>query len=138
MTERRALLIDDNDDHRNWLAAALCERSWEVIATRSGKIALDVAVSQHPHVIISELVLPDVHGLQLARAFRMALEHDVTIIAVTRVPDLEPQAIAATYDHVLGKPVDLVQLFARVIAPSSRSLFIDPVIAASARRGNVH
>lgn len=133
-SNRRALLLDEADDHRTWLASALCERGWEVIATHSGKLALDIATAQRPELIVSELVLPDVHGVQLARAFRTALDYELTIIAATRVPDLEPQAIAATWDHVIGKPVDLIELFARIIAPSSRSLFIDPVIAASGRR----
>jgi DNA-binding response OmpR family regulator len=122
MTGRRALLIDDNDDHREWLAGALRDRNWDVVALRGGKPALAIAPQQRPDVIICELVLPDVQGLQLARAFRTALDHDVTIIAATRVPELAPQALAATYDHVLGKPVDLVELFARVFAPSPRAL----------------
>lgn len=133
---RRALLLDEPDDHRTWLASTLSERGWEVIATHSGKLALDIATSQRPDVIISELILPDVAGLHLARAFRTALDYEVTIIAATRELDLEPQAIAATYDHVIAKPVDLIELFARIIAPSSRSLIIDPVIAASARRAS--
>lgn len=132
--ERRALLIDDNDDHRTYLATRLRDRNWEVIATRSGKMALDIASQQRPDVIVSELVLPDVNGLQLARAFRTALDHEVTIIAVTRVPELAPQALAATYDHVLGKPVDLIELFARIIAPSPRTLFIDPTKGSTVRR----
>jgi two-component system cell cycle response regulator len=126
MTGRRALLIDDNDDHREWLAGALRDRSWDVVALRGGKAALGIAPQQRPDVIICELILPDVQGLQLARAFRTALDHDVTIIAATRVPDLAPQALAATYDHVLGKPVDLVELFARVFAPSPRALINRP------------
>lgn len=133
-TNRRALLLDEADDHRTWLASALCERGWEVIATHSGKLALDIATSQRPDVIISELALPDVDGIHVARAFRTVLDYEVTIIAATLDLDLEPQAIAATWDHVIAKPVDLIELFARIIAPSSRSLVIDPVIAASARR----
>jgi DNA-binding response OmpR family regulator len=134
MTGRRALLIDDNDEHREWLAAALRDRSWDVVATRSGKIALEWAMEQRPAVIISELVLPDVQGVQLARAFRTALDHDVTIIAATRVPELGPQALAATYDHVLAKPVDLVELLARVMAPSPRAMLATTLLDASARR----
>jgi two-component system OmpR family response regulator len=130
---RRALLVDDNDDHREWLATALRDRSWDIIATRSGKHALDVAPAQRPHVIVCELVLPDVLGLQLARAFRTALDHDVTIIAATRVPGLEAQALAATYDHVLGKPIDLMELFARVIGPSPRAMLGDSRRAALRR-----
>jgi DNA-binding response OmpR family regulator len=132
--QRRALLIDDNDDHRTYLASSLRDRNWEVIATRSGKMGLEIAAQQRPDVIVSELVLADVHGLNLARALRTALDHDVKIIAVTRVPELAPQALAATYDHVLGKPVDLIELFARILAPSPRTLFIDPVMGSSVRR----
>lgn len=130
---RRALLVDDNDDHREWLACALRDRGWDVIAMRAGKLALDVAPKQRPDLIVCELVLPDVQGLQLARAFRTALEHDVTIIAATRVPELASQALAATYDHVLGKPVVLVELFARVMAPSPRTMLIDPLGRRAAR-----
>lgn len=135
MPQRRALLVDDNDDHRTWLAEHLRDRGWELIAVHGGKLALEVAEQQQPDLIITELVLPDVHGLQLARAFRTALVDDATIIAVTRVPELAPQALAATYDHVLAKPVDLVELHARILArPARRTLWIDPKLAASGGR----
>jgi DNA-binding response OmpR family regulator len=134
MTGRRALLVDDDDEHRDWLATALRDRSWDVIATRSGKIALEWAAARCPDVIISELVLPDVQGVQLARAFRTALDRDVRIIAATRCPELAPEALAATYDHVLAKPADLVELFARVIAPLPRTLLAAMPLGTAARR----
>jgi DNA-binding response OmpR family regulator len=134
VTERRALVVDDNDECRNWLAASLRDRGWDVIATPSGRLAIEIAEQQQPVIVLTELVLPDVHGMQLGRALRTVVEDDLRVIAVTRLPaEIRLQACAAGYDHALAKPVDLLELFGAIIAPSPRTLLVDPVIAASSR-----
>jgi DNA-binding response OmpR family regulator len=135
MMEHRALVIDDNDDHRNWLAGALRDRGWNVIATRSGRLAIQVAEQQQPDLVLTELILPDVHGFQIARALRTIVDNDLRVIAITRLPEeIRQQASMSGYDQVLAKPVNLIELFASILAPSPRTLLIDPVLAASSRR----
>jgi CheY-like chemotaxis protein len=127
-------VIDDKDDHRNRLAGSLRDRGWEVIATRSGRLAIEVAEQQQPDIVLTELILPDVHGLQLARALRTVVDNDVRVIAVTRLPaEIRRQACTSGYDHVLAKPVDLIELFGAIIAPPPQ-LAIDPVIVATTQR----
>ncbi len=134
MIERRALIIDDNDIDRTWLASALRDRSWEVIATRSGRLAIEVAQQQQPDVVISELTLPDVNGLQLARALRTVVENDLRVIGLTRLPrHIRQQATACGYDHALPKPVDILDLFSAMFA-APRTLFIDPKMYARVAR----
>jgi two-component system, OmpR family, response regulator len=134
MMGRRALVVDDDDDHRNWLAASLRDRGWDVIATPSGRLAIEIAERQQPTIVLTELILPDVHGVQLGRALRTVVDNDVRVIAVTRSPhEIRLQACAAGYDHVLAKPIELIELFSAIIAPVPRTLLVDPLIAASSR-----
>ena len=134
MAEHRALVIDDNDDHRTWLAGAMRDRGWNVIATRSGRLAIEVAEQQQPELVLTELILPDVHGFQIARALRTIVDNDLRVIAVTRLPEeIRQQASMSGYDHVLAKPVNLIELFGAILAPSP-TLLIDPVLAATSRR----
>lgn len=108
---RRLLLIDDNDDQRSMLANALRSRGWSVETARTGKDGLDAAVKAQPLVVITELILPDIRGFNFARSLRSMVEHDLVVIALTRVsPELHGRALTSGFDHVASKPIDADQL----------------------------
>jgi DNA-binding response OmpR family regulator len=114
-TPGRVLLIDDNDDQRGALATALRQRGWHVDTARTGRVGLDLAARNAPDVVLTELILPDTRGYQFARALRGAIEGDVRVIALTRLPpQLHAYALAAGFDHVEPKPVDLDTLIERM------------------------
>ncbi len=119
MSGRRVLVVDDNDDHRNWLAIQLTTRGWNVSMARTARAALDLATSLLPNVIVSELVLPDARGMHLPRAVRGVVEHHVKMIALTGVPlemHIHDSARQAGFDHVHPKPVDVDELHGHMSA----------------------
>jgi DNA-binding response OmpR family regulator len=115
MAARRVLLIDDNDEHRRMLGSSLRARGWSVELARTGREGLDVAARVQPDVVVTELILPDVRGFQFGRSLRSMIEHDIVVIAVTRIgEELHGRALEAGFDHVLRKPLDLEELQRRM------------------------
>jgi DNA-binding response OmpR family regulator len=121
MTSARVLLIDDNKDHRAALALALLARGWYVETAGTARAGLDLASKAPPDVVLTELILPDTRGYQFARALRSVIEHDVIVIALTRLPKvLHEQALAAGFDYVEGKPVHIDTLVEKM-RPSAKA-----------------
>ena len=105
----RLLVVEDNDDWRRMTSAYFAEHGWHVKATRTFGSALSICESHRPHVIISELMLPDVRGYRFVDTFRRAVSgQTVKVIAVTRMPELLfERAKQIGFDEVLAKPIDL-------------------------------
>ncbi len=103
------LIVEDNDDLRRATSAYFAEHGWHVRATRTLGSAITICDSHRPHVIISELMLPDVRGYRFVDTFRRAMSgQPVKVIAVTRMPELLfERAKQIGFDEVLAKPVDL-------------------------------
>jgi DNA-binding response OmpR family regulator len=114
----RLLIVEDNDDLRRALAAYFTEAGWHVKATRALGSALAIANQHLPHVIITELALPDARGYRFVDTYRRAVpSHNVKVIAVTRMPEmLFARAREIGFDDVLAKPVDFDQLLTRIKA----------------------
>jgi CheY-like chemotaxis protein len=105
----RLLIVEDNDDWRRTTTSYFAEHGWHVRATRTLGAALALCDTHRPHVIISELMLPDVRGYRFVDTFRRAVVgQPVKVIAVTRMSDvLFERAKQIGFDEVLAKPVDL-------------------------------
>jgi len=110
------LLIDDNDDQRSQLANALRERGWDVETARNGRLGLDAAARTQPSIVLTELILPDTRGFQFVTSLRNAVNHQLAVIALTRVPALlHERARKAGFDLVHPKPVDVSVLHERML-----------------------
>jgi len=108
---RRVLIVDDNDETRRELVHHFTESGWQVESARTFRAALAIAGWLLPDVIVSELQLPDVRGYRFAADYRRAVPHDVTIFAVTRIPQLIfDSARKAGFDDVFGKPIAFDEL----------------------------
>ena len=122
---RRVLLIDDNDEHRRTLANALRARGWGVDAARNGREGLDIAARVQPDVVVTELILPDVRGFQFGRSLRSMVDHDLVVVALTRLgPELHGRALTAGFNHVQTKPLDVDELhdcMQRLLTPVPRA-----------------
>jgi len=110
----RILIVDDEPPIVDMLAYNLQRANYEVIIARDGQEALDIAMQEQPDLIILDLMLPRLDGLEVCRALRK--ERDVPIIMLTardgevdRVVGLELGA-----DDYVVKPFSVRELMARV------------------------
>jgi DNA-binding response OmpR family regulator len=109
----KLLLVEDSQDVLLLLQIELTARGFEVLAAERAETALALAVREKPAVVVSDLGLPGMDGLELARALRThpALR-DTRAIAVSGFGTARDtaEARAAGYDAVLIKPVETSQL----------------------------
>jgi DNA-binding response OmpR family regulator len=138
----RILIVDDEPPIVDMLAYNLKRANYEVLIARDGQEALDKARREQPDLVILDLMLPRLDGLEVCRALRR--ERDVPIIMLTardsevdRVVGLELGA-----DDYVVKPFSVRELVARVKnvlrrTPSMAPLAAQPVIFAGSLRVDV-
>lgn len=104
----RILVVEDNDDARRMLSAALAHEGHDVREAVDGNSALAAAAQMRPHVALIDIGLPDVDGYEVARRLRAAdSEQHAALIALTGYGQAEDQrrALEAGFDAHLTKPV---------------------------------
>jgi CheY-like chemotaxis protein len=124
------LLIEDNPATRRMYRLALETAGYEVIEARDGGAALDALQRRRPALIIQDLILPDMDGLELARRIREELgAAPVPILCVSGFLSRldEARAVKGGFAQVLVKPVDPFHLLDAVkIHLTSPTAFVEP------------
>lgn len=118
LAARRILVVDDNRDAANSLGRLLGVLGADVRIAHDGPAALKVLATFHPEVMLLDLGMPGMDGLEVARQIRRQPEHRaVTLIALTGWGQAEDRRRTqlAGFDHHLTKPVD-IQLLLSLLA----------------------
>jgi signal transduction histidine kinase/CheY-like chemotaxis protein len=119
LAERSILLIEDNDDTREVLRYMLEVEGARVATAASGREGLTAAGRVRPEVVLCDIGLPDIDGLEVARLLRQ--QHDLVgtrLIALTgygRAEDAQ-RAVEAGFETHLTKPINLEQLLTLLAA----------------------
>ncbi|WP_234553542.1 HD-GYP domain-containing protein [Thermus caliditerrae] len=111
----RVLVVDDDPVQRLLLMRALAPLEVEVQEARNGQEALDLLRDGLPHVVLTDLHMPLVDGLELTRRIK-ALDPLLPVILLTADGEREVRlrGIEAGADDFLNRPVDLSELRLRV------------------------
>jgi signal transduction histidine kinase len=110
---RKVLVVDDVTENRTLLAEALTRLGFEVHQAACGYDALSQAPSLVPDLVLMDIVMPDISGLEVIRRMRtLPACSTVPIIAVSASASAEVQAstLAAGANAFLPKPVSLKDL----------------------------
>ncbi|HWN08804.1 MAG TPA: CHASE domain-containing protein [Pyrinomonadaceae bacterium] len=122
------LIVDDDDDTLELLKAALTQRGANVTAVSSADECLEAIKAFRPHVLISDIAMPDQDGYELIRkVIGLNLQPRIPSIAITAYAQEEDRerALAAGYNHYLAKPVELAE-FISTVAEAARNGFASP------------
>src|SRR5581483_1944307 len=108
-----ALVVDDDEAFRNRLSRALTDRKWETAIAGKAEDALAFARERSPDLVLVDLKMPGIGGLELIPQLR-AMDSSMAIIVLTGYGSI-PTAISAMKrgaDQYLSKPADADQILA--------------------------
>ena len=136
------LVVDDERPIRRYLRAALASQGYQVTEAVNGKEALNAAVSAQPDIIILDLGLPDLDGVEVTRQLREWSKTPIIILTVRENEGDKIAALDAGADDYLTKPFATGELLARlrvalrhIAEPASESVFqVDSLRIDFARR----
>ena len=113
---KKILVVDDEKKIVEIIQAYLERDGYQVISAFDGKAALNLAHSQHPDLIILDLMLPEMSGWDVCRMIRK--ESDVPIIMLTARDEVTDKIIGLEMgaDDYVTKPFDTKELVSRVRA----------------------
>jgi two-component system, cell cycle response regulator DivK len=117
MQQRRVLIVEDNHDNRAIFAAILHHYGYEVIEAADGEDGVRMAHEAHPDVILMDISLPRMDGLQATALLKGADDtSDIPIIAVTAhaMREDEQRVRDAGCDAYLAKPVEPLRILREV------------------------
>ena len=119
----RLLIADDNQDTANTLAGLLTHAGFEVQVAFDGRAALETAMSFRPDVLILDIRMPSIDGLQLAHRLRRMPEFKGKLFIAhsgcSQQDDLD-KASRADFDEYLVKPIQLNTLMTILKEASDR------------------
>jgi class 3 adenylate cyclase len=116
-TPARVLIVDDNDTNREILARRLTANGYEVLHARDGEEALAAARQHLPDLILLDVMMPKLDGVEVCRRLKSDSALPFTpIILVTAKSDTKDvvSGLEAGADDYVTKPVDQLALVARV------------------------
>lgn len=118
MTRHRLLIVEDSDLNRD-LLVQIFEDDYEIATAVEGGGAVEAAATRQPDLILMDIGLPGLNGLDAVRAIR-GRDPDVPIVAVSSLvmPGDREQALAAGCDAFVPKPIHdlrLAELVERLI-----------------------
>ncbi len=117
----RVLIVDDERPIRRFLNASLGGQ-YSVLEATSGQDALSAVISTRPDIILLDLGLPDLDGLEVTRRLREWSKIPIIIISVREQEGQKIAALDAGADDYLTKPFAIGELNARIRVALRRSI----------------
>lgn len=113
----RILVVDDDARNRRLLEAMLTPAGYEVVEADSGHVALEIVRRRPPDLVLLDVMMPGIDGIETCRRIRHELEQKLLpIVFVTALGERESRirGKAAGADDFLIKPIDDTELLVRV------------------------
>ena len=113
-SNQRILVVDDEAPIRRYLRAALSAQGFTIYEAANGQEALNAVISDRPDIIILDLGLPDIDGIEVTRRLREWSQIPIIILSVREAEQDKIAALDAGADDYLTKPFGTGELMARM------------------------
>ncbi|MET3988361.1 response regulator [Streptomyces sp. PvR034] len=117
----RVLVVDDEPQIVRALVINLKARKYEVDAAADGAQALELAAARHPDVVVLDLGLPDMDGVEVIRGLRGWTRVPILVLSARHSSDEKVEALDAGADDYVTKPFGMDELLARLRAAVRRA-----------------
>ena len=126
----RLLVVDDEPQILRALRINLHARQYDVVTAGTGRGALDAATEAHPDLVILDLGLPDMDGVEVIRSLRNWTQVPIVILSGRLNSAAKVDALDAGADDYVTKPFSVEELVARIRAVARRATepeLVEPV-----------
>ena len=114
----RILLVDDDRSLRTMTSDVLAEAGYEVLTASTGLEGLDLARRHHPDVLLQDVELPDVNGIEICRRVKSDPEMAGTLVVIMSgkwtTSDHQNEGLQARADGYITRPFQVDDLLRRV------------------------
>ena len=127
----RVLVVDDDATLRRTLGLNLRARGYTADLAGTGEAALQLAASHHPDLVILDLGLPGMNGLEVIAGIRGWSSVPIVVLSGRDAESMKVKALDLGADDYLTKPFGMDELFARIRAATRRAVLPegDPVVS---------
>ncbi|HSQ66415.1 MAG TPA: response regulator [Polyangiaceae bacterium] len=108
------LVVEDEAPMRKFLRTSLANHGYRVVEATTGAEALALAKSHNPELVLLDLGLPDMDGLEVARRLREWMTAPVIVVSARGQEDDKVKALDEGADDYLTKPFGTGELMARI------------------------
>ena len=110
------LIVDDESQITRVLRTSLSAQGYDIRVANSGEMALEIMKDWSPNLIITDLSMPSVDGVQLTRQVRAISQIPIVVLSVRDKEQQKVEALDAGADDYVTKPFGMNELLARVRA----------------------
>ncbi len=121
MDSRKILVVDDEYQISRVLKRSLQAHRYDVRTASNGESALDLFHDFHPDLIITDLQMPEMDGIELCRELRKISEIPIIVLSVKGEEKTKVSALDAGADDYITKPFGMDELLARIRATLRRA-----------------
>lgn len=118
--EGTVLVVDDDPSLVRALSISLRARGYDVLAARSGEEGLDLAAHRHPDVVLLDLGLPGIDGVDVVHGIRGWSTVPIIVLSARHQAVTKVEALDAGADDYMTKPFGMDELLARIRAALRR------------------
>ena len=126
MSNLLVLVVEDDAPVRNLISTTLKTRGYEYLIARNGESAIMEASSHNPDVVLLDLGLPDIDGVDVIKKIRTWSEMPIIVISARAEDKDKIDALDAGADDYLTKPFSVEELLARLRVMGRRLSSMQP------------
>ena len=120
----KILVVEDDATVRNLVLTALEAQSFDLLAESTGRGAIASAATNAPDVVLLDLGLPDIDGIEVVRAIRVWSKMPIIVVSARSEDADKIVALDAGADDYLTKPFSVGELQARIRTTLRRSSYL--------------
>jgi len=127
MSTSTILIVDDEPQIRRVMRTTLSSNGYTVIEARSGEEALEIMRNERPELVLLDVNMPGIGGLEVCREIRDQSDVAIIMLTVRNTEHDKVLALDAGADDYVVKPFSIEELLARIRAALRRTSSADPV-----------
>jgi len=128
---QRILVVDDEAQITRVLRRSLKSHGYDVQVATDGAMALEMFADWPPEIVLTDLVMPNLDGLQLCRNLRAVSQVPIIILSARGDETAKVEALDAGADDYVTKPFGMDELLARIRAALRRTQATNPDASSS-------